>query len=1003
MEDQKKTRQQLIAELADLRQKLADCQKAEVEYGQIELEWKELLRAEQEHRLRTEVLAEVTLALTAQTDQNAVLNEILRQTGRLVPYKTAHIMLLQYNTLRVAHWYGYDQHGSEAFIANLVQPLSRLPIDAEVISTRTPRIVADTRLEPHWVKYPETLWVRATLMLPICLRDKVLGILRLDSDTPGQFTKTDVSRLLPLANAAAIALENSRLYEQTQAELAERKQLEILLRSSRARYRAIVEDQTELICRFQPNKIIVFVNDAYCKHFGKERAELIGGSYNILLTDPAEDPMLALQGAFSPNNPVVTTEARWTAPDGEIYWIQWTIRAIFNDRNEIVEYQGVGLDVTRRKQTEEALRKSEQQFRAVVETAHDGIISIDDDNIILSWNNGAQTIFGYTPEEIIGSPLSTIIPERHRKVHQRQFNRAVTNDLAGLIAKTISITGLKKDGSECPIELSMSSWVSGDKRLFTGIVRDVTERVRAEEEIRRHNQELEQLTQVQKRLIIAIEQTAESVVITDTRGIILYVNPAFERTSGYQRDEIVNQTTPRVMKSGKHPPSFYKNLWNTISAGKVWRGHLINRKKDGTLFTEEATISPVRGQNGDIVNYVAVKRDVTSEIQLEARQRQTQIIEGIGRLAGGIAHDFNNMLTVINGRCELLLYQNPDQLSPEIKPEIVQIKKAGEQATTLIRQLLAFGRRQALNPQLLNLNDLIRKIQPALHTQAKPHIQVICRLSPQLNPVWADSKQLELAITCLLNNAHEAMPQGGVITIETTNTYLNKTYVEKHIDISPGAYVMLSITDTGTGMDARTQAKIFEPFFTTKESSQKAGLGLATAHGIIRQSNGHIWVESILNQGTTFKVILPEMKEPAEQIAPPARPIVSVANKTILLVEDDPAVRDVACQFLFNQGYQVLEAECATQGAEIFNHNPEAIALLVTDIDLPDGSGPELAHRLAQSAPLLSVLYISGHLDGPLVQNGKLPASACFLEKPFSSADLISKVQEALTHPPADA
>lgn len=998
MPDEKKTSQELIHEPGRLHRQVEPI-KSESDYKQTELEWKALLLAEQKQRLRAEVLAEVTLALTSQIEPEAVLDEILRQTHRLIPYHTAHIMLLKDDTLIVAHWQGYQQYGSENFIGTLVQPVSKLPLDQEVIRSQAALVISDTRQEPNWVTFDETAWVLSALMLPICLRDKTLGILRLDSDTPNQFSPSDAEQLQPLANAAAIALENSRQFEQTQIELAERKQLEMLLRANKARYQAIVEDQTELICRYQPDKTITFVNEAYCKRLGKRKEELMGHSLDIPIGNQNEDFINTLNGNLTSNKPVNTFEHCWQTKDGqEEYWYQWTNRAIFDEYHQIIEYQIVGLDITRRKNMEVALKQSEQRFRSVIETANDAIISTNSKGFITDWNQGAVKIFGYTAQEAVGKPFTLIMPKYLAKPAQEKLKQIADNEDGLVKGSTLELVGLRKDGTEFPVELSIASWESRNKTHYTGIIRDVTERVRAEEELKCRNQELIRLTQAHRRLITAIEQTAESVVITDKEGVILYVNPAFVRASGYNPKEIINQTTPKILKSGKHPVTFYRNLWATISSGRVWHGHLINRRKDGSLYTEEATISPVRDEMGEIVNYVAVKRDVTRELQLETQYQQAQKMESIGQLAGGVAHDFNNILSIINGHCELLL-DNELSFESNVRADIETIKEACDRATTLTRQLLAFGRRQTLHPKPQSLNDIVLRIEKMVRSLIGENIILHIRLAPKLHKVRVDRNQLELAIMNLVVNARDAMPQGGELTIDTMNTYLNQTFAAEHVDITPGAYVMLSISDTGFGMDAETQTRAFEPFFTTKKPGKGTGLGLATVHGIVQQSGGHIWVESIMNQGTIFKLILPQIKEEPETPATETQSGNEEAlngSETILLVEDDPNVRLITCKFLKNRGYRVIEAGHAEEALQTFRQYKGSVDLLIADIVLPGQNGRELATLLTQLSPQLKVLYISGYSDKIPNKNGILAAGTHFLEKPYSSKELALAVHKVL-------
>jgi PAS domain S-box-containing protein len=507
------------------------------------------------------------------------------------------------------------------------------------------------------------------------------------------------------------------------------------------------------------------------------------------------------------------------------------------------------------------------------------------------------------------------------------------------------------------------------------------------------------LNQEYRRLSIAIEQAADSIIITDAHGAVVYVNPAFEKLSGYSRDEVIDQN-PRMFQSGKHDPDFYASLWQVLLTGQVWHGRLVNKKKDGTFYTADATISPVRNEDDQVVNYVALERDVTRELQLEDQLNQAQKMEAIGRLAGGVAHDFNNILTVINGHSELLLHRflQPDDPS---RWEVKQIQEAGERAAVLTHQLLAFSRRQAVQPKILNLNDAVTDLQKMLRRLIDETIQLDITLDPKLGAIKADTGQLTQVLMNLVVNARDAMPDGGRISIETGNAYLDETFIEKNMEAVAGPYVLLSVSDTGIGLDKETKSHIFEPFFTTKGEGKGTGLGLSTVYGIIRQNNGFIWVYSEPGQGTVFKIYLPQITKD-EQETLVSRPVTVTSltgTETILLVEDEVNVRLVACKFLKKHGYTVLEVGHPKEALQLCQQDNHQIDLLITDVIMPDMSGRELAEQLTRSYPNLKVLYISGYANDALSQYGVIGSGIAFLEKPFSSESLAHKVRETLdTH-----
>ncbi len=505
------------------------------------------------------------------------------------------------------------------------------------------------------------------------------------------------------------------------------------------------------------------------------------------------------------------------------------------------------------------------------------------------------------------------------------------------------------------------------------------------------------LARIQRRLTTAIEQAAESVVITDTQGVILYVNPAFEQITGYSWDEAVGQAM-RILKSGKHDAAFYRDLWTTISAAGVWHGRIVNRKKDGSLYTVDTTISPVRDENDDIVNYVGLQRDVTSELQLEEQYRQGQKMEAIGRLTAGIAHDFNNLLTAVNGFTELAQFRLPPD--DPVQELMSKVQYSGQRAASLVRQLLAFSRKQILEPQVLDLNAVVKDLDKMLQRIIGEDVQLKIDLTPGLWPVKVDVAQIEQVIVNLAVNARDAMPLGGRLVIETTNVVFDENYLAHHLEASPGEHVLLAVSDTGVGMSPEVKTHLFEPFFTTKERGKGTGLGLATVYGIVKQSGGHIWVYSEEGIGTTFKIYLPRAREAPQRFtraeaegAPPS------GSETILLVEDDADVRELVQRVLQGQGYTLLVAQDGQEALGLVARHADLIHLLLTDVVMPDMSGQALVKSLGRSYPDLKVLFMSGYTDEIIAHHGVLDPGVAFLQKPFSAVALARKVRQVLDAP----
>ncbi|HWN12144.1 MAG TPA: PAS domain S-box protein [Pyrinomonadaceae bacterium] len=595
-------------------------------------------------------------------------------------------------------------------------------------------------------------------------------------------------------------------------------------------------------------------------------------------------------------------------------------------------------------------------------------------------NKAGEVITGYTLSESLKLNFTeTIAPEYLEKAREMMARK-----LAGEETTAYELELIAKDGHRVPIEVNTRLMLRDGVPIgVTGIARDISQRKLAEAEL--------------VRLATAVEQTGDSIMITDSDGFIEYVNPAFERITGFSKKEAVGQN-PRVIKSGKNDPAIYRDLWDTITRGDVWVGQLINRKKDGTEFTERVTISGVRDKSGTIVNYIAVKQDISDVRQLEEQLRQSQKLEAIGILAGGIAHDFNNLLTVILGYGDLTLKRLNEE--DPLHRNISEANKAAARAAGLTRQLLAFSRKQVLQPRILTLNAVVSELEKMLRRLIGEDIGFRTVLDPELGSVRADPGQIEQIIMNLAVNARDAMPKGGKLTIETKNVYLDEDYAKKHIAVVPGSYVMLAVSDTGMGMDEPTQARIFEPFFTTKESGKGTGLGLSTVYGIVKQSGGNIWVYSEVGRGTTFKIYLPRVDEGAQEVERSAETDGAMqGSETVLVAEDEEAVRALARQVLEIYGYHVLEAANGGAALLICERHKEPIDLLITDVVMPEMSGRELADRLAQLRPDMKVLFMSGYTDNAIVHQGVLDEGANFIQKPFPTEALARKVRNVLDAP----
>ncbi len=500
--------------------------------------------------------------------------------------------------------------------------------------------------------------------------------------------------------------------------------------------------------------------------------------------------------------------------------------------------------------------------------------------------------------------------------------------------------------------------------------------------------------EAEKQLLFeAINQSSETVVITDPDGNIVFVNPAFERRTGYSKEEAIGRN-PRFLKSGHHDLSFYQQMWNTIIGGQTWQGEFINKKKDGSLFIEKAFISPVFDASGKISNFIAVKLDITEQRHLEEQLRHAQKMESVGRLAGGVAHDYNNTLQIILGYLQLLLLR--DDIPGDVSHHLKQIHAAAEHASKITRQLLAFSRKQPVSPKVLDINDLLsRGILPMLKQLIGEDIELA--FLPKANPatIETDPGQVQQVVSNLVINARDAMPEGGRLTIETGNAVLDQQYCKEHPGARPGEYVVMMVTDTGCGIDHEIMPHIFEPFFTTKEKHKGTGLGLPSVYGIVKQGGGYITVKSELGEGTTFKIYFPLHEESIDLCLPSEEQDVIIDDISclrILLVEDNEMVRDLTKQVLGLLGHKVTAADDPAHALDMASQM-DYIDLLLTDIVMPGMSGKQLFEKIREMFPQVKVLFMSGYTCNVIARHGVLERGVNFIQKPFSMKKLAEKIK----------
>jgi PAS domain S-box-containing protein len=634
-------------------------------------------------------------------------------------------------------------------------------------------------------------------------------------------------------------------------------------------------------------------------------------------------------------------------------------------------------DVTAREDAEAALVGSQLRMRALLDASQDEILLLSTTGEVLAVNEAAKRRLapGLGGREPVGARLDQLLPEDQVAWRMEAVRRVA--DTATFAHFDAPIRARWFEFWFYPV-LRPDAPVS-EVAVFA---REITARKRDEDDLR--------------SLWQAIDQSPVSVVITDADGVIRYVNPCFTRVTGYARDEAIGRK-PNVLKSGTMPPEVYTDLWRTITAGNVWTGELHNRKKNGELFWEFASIAPIKEKDGRIGRFVAVKEDITGRKVTEDQLRQAQKMEAVGQLTGGIAHDFNNLLAIILGNLQLLQERLGDGADTgELIQDALWSARHGAELT---HRLLAFARRQPLNPDVVDLNAVVHGTGDLLRRSLGAGVEVRERLAPDLWPAFADRGELERALVNLAVNGRDAMPKGGVLTLETRNIVLGEDYAEQVEEVAAGDYALLAVTDSGTGMPPDVLSRVFEPFFTTKPVGRGSGLGLSMVYGFARQSGGHVSIYSEVGHGTTVKLFLPRAPAVGERPSAPASahgPAPGFGYRVVLVVEDEPKLRKVAVAMLRKLGLAVIEAGTADEAMLRLEATPQ-IDILFTDIELPGGTnGLALASAVRKRRPGIRVIYTTGYAEHAVLPDSGGGGGSAVVAKPYSLETLARAVRAAL-------
>lgn len=763
-------------------------------------------------------------------------------------------------------------------------------------------------------------------------------------------------------------------------DITDRKHAQEALEHSEQRFRSLIENSSDIIIIADEYQRVLYGSPSLGRTLGYARDDLLGESLQAFLHID-EIPRIVQMFKQALENPgrLFSIEHRMRHKLGTWLVFESLARNITDEQGQRIFVLN-SRDITERYRSEALLRDTNRTLEDLIRTSPLAIVTIDRDATVKIWNQAAEQLFGWREQEVLGQTIPHIPKEKMAEFLGRMQRTMPAEAQAGT-----EVTFLRKDGTT----VQTTFWTThlrnaaGTITGFLGIYADITERKRSEEE--------------RARLNSAVEQTAEAVVITDAQATILYVNPAFERITGYKRQEVLGKN-PRILKSGKHGQAFYEEMWATLTSGNVWSGHLINRQKNGSLYEEEIVISPVRDSTGKTVNYVGVKRDVTHEMEIERQLRQAQKMESLGQLASGIAHDFNNVLGVIGGSLSLLKARvSEEQLQRYVEMGETAVNRGADVA----RRLLTFSREEKIQLVPLAAGDLVQELMKVLEHSIEKTITISVEIAPDLALVQGDPGQLYQMLLNLCVNARDAIldPASGKTRGTITIAAIQEEGEDLRLrfpDASADQYVRLSVTDTGMGMTDETRQKIFDPFFTTKPKGKGTGLGLAVVYGIAKSHHGFVDVESLYGRGSTFHIHLPAYAHEPLVVDKVREEPIAGGSETVLVVEDEEGLRMLLTELLQMHGYSVLSAIDGIQAVDAYSAHRATIGAVITDMGLPKLSGAELFDKIKEINPSAKVILASGFLDPKMKSKLFIAGAKAFIQKPYHATEVLRTLREVL-------
>jgi PAS domain S-box-containing protein len=748
------------------------------------------------------------------------------------------------------------------------------------------------------------------------------------------------------------------------------------LRESEQRFRELAEMLPEPVFEMDLDGRLSFVNRSAYSTFGYTPQDVENGlvAFDLIALEDREraagNMAKVLKGAD-----LGLSEYTALTQSGERIPVLLHSAAIIRN-GQAVGARGFLINIRERKEYEDALREGEERYRIIVETVPDSIaIARLEDGRLLQVNAYFTQLFGYTREEAVGrtpTDLDLYVDPtaRFRFVQELKVRGEVHN---------VEIQYRTRSGALLDTLLSARRLTFAGEDCLVAVVTDISRRKQAQREL--------------ARLATVVEQATEGILITDSDGTISYANPAFMAISGFNREEIVGRSI-RTMKCDRHDESFYRNIWNTVTAGHVWKGRIFNPTKEGRIREFESTFSPIRDSSGEIINFVSINRDVTQERSLEAQLRQAQKLEAVGTLAGGIAHDFNNILSAIMGYTELAKLDAAGQ--PLLQSQLQEVLKGAERARDLVKQILTFSRQGRQERRPIDIRIILKEALRLLRATVPSTIEIRHHIHAGCGPVEADPTQIhQVLMNLCTNSAHAMREQGGLLEIELRPVNLGRPEVQRHPGLRPGPYLKLTVKDTGHGIAPENIERIFDPYFTTKDKAEGTGLGLAVVQGIVKSHRGAIAAESRPGIGTTFHLLLPVIEVEPESEREPAAGL-STGNERVLFVDDENDLVEIGRLMLERLGYSVTTRTSSIEALELFKDDPAKFHLLITDMTMPNMTGELLAQKMLELRPDLPVILCTGYSERMTEARARQMGIKAFLMKPITVQDLSTSIRKAL-------